>query len=58
MSNNSIEERVKKIITEQLGVTLEQVTNDASFVEDLGADSLRYRRAGDGAGGGIRLRNS
>ena len=40
MSNNSIEERVKKIITEQLGVTLEQVTNDASFVEDLGADSL------------------
>jgi len=40
MSNNSIEERVKKIITEQLGVTLEQVTNDASFVDDLGADSL------------------
>ena len=40
MSNNSIEERVKKIITEQLGVDLEQVTNDASFVDDLGADSL------------------
>lgn len=38
MSN--IEARVKKIIVEQLGVKEEQVTNDASFVEDLGADSL------------------
>ena len=38
MSN--IETRVKKIIVEQLGVKEEQVTNDASFVEDLGADSL------------------
>ncbi len=38
MSN--IEERVKKIIIEQLGVKEEQVTTDASFVEDLGADSL------------------
>jgi acyl carrier protein len=37
---NSIEARVKKIIIEQLGVKEEQVTNDASFVEDLGADSL------------------
>ncbi len=40
MSTNSIEERVKKIIIEQLGVKAEQVTNEASFVEDLGADSL------------------
>ena len=40
MSSNSIEERVKKIIIEQLGVKPEQVTNEASFVEDLGADSL------------------
>ena len=40
MSNNSIEERVKKIIIEQLGVKPEEVTHDASFVEDLGADSL------------------
>ena len=40
MSNNSIEERVKKIIIEQLGVESDKVTNDASFVEDLGADSL------------------
>jgi acyl carrier protein len=36
----SIETRVKKIIIEQLGVAAEQVTNEASFVEDLGADSL------------------
>lgn len=34
------EERVKKIITEQLGVDEEDVTPDANFVEDLGADSL------------------
>jgi acyl carrier protein len=40
MSNNSIEERVKKIIIEQLGVKPEEVHNKASFVEDLGADSL------------------
>jgi len=38
MSN--IVERVKKIIAEQLGVSIDQVTNEASFVEDLGADSL------------------
>lgn len=36
----SIEERVKNIIVEQLGVDADQVTPDASFVEDLGADSL------------------
>ncbi len=37
---SSIEERVKKIVAEQLGVKLEEVRNDASFVDDLGADSL------------------
>jgi len=37
---SSIEERVKKIIVEQLGVKPEEVVNDASFVDDLGADSL------------------
>ncbi len=37
---SNIEARVKKIIIEQLGVKEEQVTNDAHFVEDLGADSL------------------
>ena len=36
----SIEERVKKIIVEHLGVKEEDVKPEASFVEDLGADSL------------------
>lgn len=40
MSADSIEEKVKNIIVEQLGVTAEQVTPQASFIEDLGADSL------------------
>ena len=37
---SSIEERVKKIVAEQLGVKEDEVKNEASFVEDLGADSL------------------
>ncbi len=37
---SSAEERVRKIVIEQLGVTEEQATNEASFVDDLGADSL------------------
>ncbi len=37
---SSIEERVKKIVAEQLGVNESEVSNEASFVEDLGADSL------------------
>ena len=36
----TVEERVKKIIAEQLGVEEAEVTPEASFVEDLGADSL------------------
>ena len=40
MSEKSIEEKVKDIIVEQLGVNPEQVTPQASFIEDLGADSL------------------
>ena len=36
----SIEARVKKIVIEQLGVKEDEVKNDASFVDDLGADSL------------------
>ncbi len=36
----AIEERVKKIISEQLGVEDDEVVSGASFVEDLGADSL------------------
>lgn len=37
---SSVEERVKKIVAEQLGAKDEDVTNAASFVDDLGADSL------------------
>ncbi len=35
-----LEERVKKIIVDQLGVDAAEVTSEASFIEDLGADSL------------------
>lgn len=37
---SDIVERVKKIVVEQLGVEADQVTVEANFVEDLGADSL------------------
>jgi acyl carrier protein len=37
---SSVEDRVKKLICEQLGVKEEEVKTDSSFVEDLGADSL------------------
>ena len=40
MSNSNIEERVKKIIVDMLGVKPEDVVPEASFVDDLGADSL------------------
>lgn len=40
MSDKSIEDRVKDIIVDQLGVNADQVTPEAKFVEDLGADSL------------------
>ena len=40
MSDLSTEQRVKNIIVEQLGVKAEQVTPEAKFIEDLGADSL------------------
>jgi acyl carrier protein len=36
----SVDERVKSLIVEQLGVDADEVTPDASFQEDLGADSL------------------
>ena len=38
--NTTIEQRVKKIIVDQLGVKEDQVTPEAKFIEDLGADSL------------------
>jgi acyl carrier protein len=36
----SVEKRIKEIVAEQLGVEGSQVTNEASFMDDLGADSL------------------
>ena len=36
----SIEDRVKKIVRDQLGKSLDEIQNDSSFVDDLGADSL------------------
>ncbi len=36
----AIEEKVKQIIVDQLGVNAEEVTDEASFIDDLGADSL------------------
>ena len=40
MSDNSLEDRISKIIVEQLGVNEDQVKPEAKFIEDLGADSL------------------
>jgi acyl carrier protein len=40
MADKTIEQRVKEIIVEQLGVNADQVTQEAKFIEDLGADSL------------------
>ena len=37
---STVDERVKKIVVEQLGVKEEEVSNESSFVDDLGADSL------------------
>lgn len=37
---STVEERVKKIVVEQLGVKEEEASHEASFVDDLGADSL------------------
>ncbi len=40
VKTNEIEARVKKIVVEQLGVKEDEITTEASFVDDLGADSL------------------
>lgn len=37
---NAIHEKVNKIIVEQLGVKIEEITPESSFIDDLGADSL------------------
>lgn len=38
--SNDVELRVKAAVAEQLGMNVEEISNDASFMEDLGADSL------------------
>ena len=40
MAEKTVQDRVKEIIVEQLGVNQEQVKPEAKFIEDLGADSL------------------
>ncbi len=40
MSANRVDERIRRVIVEHLGVEENQVTDDASFADDLGADSL------------------
>ncbi len=40
MAAGKLEDRVREIIVDQLGVNAEQVTLEASFIDDLGADSL------------------
>ena len=37
---STVAERVRKVVTEQLGIADDELKNDASFVDDLGADSL------------------
>ena len=49
----SLDSKVRDIIVEQLGVNAEQVTAEASFIEDLGADSLGYGRVGNGVRGRV-----
>ena len=36
----SVEDRVKKIVSDQLGTAMDEIQSDSSFVDDLGADSL------------------
>ncbi len=40
MSNASVEDRVKKIVCDQMGTTADKINLDTSFINDLGADSL------------------
>ena len=40
MTNPSVEDRVKKIVCDQMGTTPDKVNPDTSFINDLGADSL------------------
>ena len=40
MTNPSIEERVKKIVCDQMGTTADKISSETSFINDLNADSL------------------
>jgi len=40
VTNPSVEERVKKIVCDQMGTTPDKISRDTSFINDLGADSL------------------
>ena len=40
MTNPSIEDRVKKIVCDQMGTTTDKISGETSFINDLGADSL------------------
>ncbi len=40
MTDTTIEERVKKIVCDQMGTTPDKITRETSFINDLGADSL------------------
>ncbi len=53
---DEIEQKVKKIVAEQLGIKEEDIKNESSFIEDLGADSPQrvvtvHLRAAEGSGG-------
>ena len=50
--------RVKKIVVEHLGVDEAKVTDNASFIDDLGADSLDTVELVDGVRGGVRMRDT
>lgn len=46
---DDLEQKVKKIIAEQLGKNEADIKNEASFIEDLGAEQPRHGRTGDGS---------
>jgi hypothetical protein len=58
MADKPIDQRVKDIIVEQLGVKPDQVTPEAKFIEDLGADSLDTVELIMALGRGIRHRSA
>ena len=39
----SVEDKVKKIVSDQLGTAIDEIQSDSSFVDDLGADSLDHQ---------------